>query len=163
MTDVAFLVDIFAHLNDLNLHLQGKSASISDVKTQVTAFQQKLEIFKEDLRSEKLHFPHVNEISPDCDVAPFVEFIENLSKEFNERFANFAFIDNLLVMVKNPFVVGANDQWLAQASIVCPHLSKAKLQMQFIDMRADDEMQLVYNQSGKSSARHLVGAAIGTI
>ena len=129
MTVVAFLVDIFGHLNNLNLHLQGKSASISDVKTQVTAFQQKLNIFKEDLRTDMLHFLHVKEFSPDCDVAPFVEFIENLANEFNERFANFSYIDNLLVMVKNPFVVAADDPWLNQASSVCPQLSKAKLQM----------------------------------
>ena len=152
MTVVAFLVDTFEHLNNLNLHLQGKSASISDVKTQVTAFQQKLNIFKEDLRTDMLHFPHVKEFSPDCDVAPFVEFIENLANEFDERFANFSYIDDLLVMVKNPFVVAANDQWLNQASSGCPQLSKAKLQMQFVDMKADDELRKTFNQTGKSSA-----------
>lgn len=152
MTVVAFLVDIFTHLNNLNLHLQGKSASISDVKSQVTAFQQKLDIFKEDLRTNMLHFPHVKDFSPDCDVAPFVEFIENLANEFSERFANFSYIDNLLVMVKNPFVVTANDPWLNQASSVCPQVSKARLQMEFVDMTADDELRLLFEKTGKSSA-----------
>ena len=152
MTDVAFLVDMFAHLNDLNLHLQGKSASISDVKTQVAAFQEKLHIFKDDIQEDMLHFPHLKEFSPDCDVAPFVEFIDNLGKEFTERFAGFSYIDNLLVMVKNPFVVAATDAWLNQASCVCPQLSKAKLQMQFVDMKADDELRLLFDQTGKSSA-----------
>ena len=143
------------HLNDHNLHLQGKSASISDVKTQVTAFQQKSNIFKDDIKNDML--PHEKEFSTDSDVArPFVEFIENLANELTEHFSNFSYIENLLVVVKNPFVVAANDQWLNQASCVCPQLSEATLQMQFVDMKANDELHLLFYQTGKSSATFLV-------
>lgn len=151
MTVIAFLVDMFEHLNKLNLLLQGKYMSLSDVKTEVKAFQLQLDVFRDDLMSEMIHFTQLKKYSPDADVEQFVSFIEALSNEFKERFSNFAFIDNLLVMVKIPFAMEANGQWLEQANLVAPQLSKAKLQMQFVRMKADDELRLLFEQRGNES------------
>ncbi|RXM93778.1 General transcription factor II-I repeat domain-containing protein 2A, partial [Acipenser ruthenus] len=66
MEVVAFLVDIFEHLNTLNLALQGKQRVIFDLWESVKAFKEKLVVFQEDLQLEKrLHFPTLKE-----DLAP---------------------------------------------------------------------------------------------
>ena len=146
MTVIAFLVDIFGHLNELNLKLQGRYTSLADVKTEVTSFQAKLGIFKEDLRGEQDYFENFREFAPNAPVDPFVQFIEELMVEFQERFSDFSSIDNLLVMVKNPFAVDAQGMWLQQAATVCPELPKTKLQMQFVNLTADDELKLTFNK-----------------
>ena len=46
MTTTAFLVDMFDHLDKVNLQLQGKLASLVDLKKHVKAFNVKLEFFK---------------------------------------------------------------------------------------------------------------------
>lgn len=61
MDNVAFLVDITSHLNELNLKLQGKNNSICELMTAVRSFQRKLEVFKDDLQGECAHFSAVQE------------------------------------------------------------------------------------------------------
>uniref|UniRef100_A0A3Q0RPI0 SPIN-DOC-like zinc-finger domain-containing protein n=1 Tax=Amphilophus citrinellus TaxID=61819 RepID=A0A3Q0RPI0_AMPCI len=58
MADVCFLSDLFKHLNQLNLRLQGREKTIIDLVEQTRAFQAKLELFAADLSSGRmLHFP----------------------------------------------------------------------------------------------------------
>lgn len=61
MDNVAFLVDITSHLNELKLRLQGKDISICELMIAVCSFQRKLEVFKEDLQGNCAHFPAVQE------------------------------------------------------------------------------------------------------
>ncbi|XP_067933086.1 protein FAM200B-like [Watersipora subatra] len=57
MSDLAFLVDIYGHLNDLNLKLQGKNKTIINTLPAVQAFSHKLELFLVDVKGDMLHFP----------------------------------------------------------------------------------------------------------
>ena len=58
---VAFLTDITAHLNKLNLEIQGKNVVISNMFTAVTSFENKLQLFVSHLSSEQLtHFPKLS-------------------------------------------------------------------------------------------------------
>ncbi|XP_067949723.1 protein FAM200A-like [Watersipora subatra] len=50
MSDLAFLVDICGHLNDLNLKLQGKNKTIINTLPAVQAFFHKLELFLVDVQ-----------------------------------------------------------------------------------------------------------------
>ncbi|MED6262930.1 hypothetical protein ATANTOWER_029888 [Ataeniobius toweri] len=52
---------VTSHLNELNLRLQGKDNSVSELITAVRSFQRKLEVFKEDLQGECAHFPALQE------------------------------------------------------------------------------------------------------
>ena len=89
---------------------------------------------------------------PDADVSTFIEFINGFRKEFEERFSDFKFCEDLLIMVKNPFVVEVNGKWLEQAISLYPHLSKANLQIQLIDLQSDDELGLIYANPVKESS-----------
>lgn len=65
MEIAAFLSDITAHLNDLNLKLQGKNNTVCNLMTAIRAFQRKLEIYKSDLQEGSLlHFPNLKRATP---------------------------------------------------------------------------------------------------
>ena len=87
MDNVAFLVDITSHLNELNTKLQGKDNSICELMTAVRSFQRKLEVFKEDLQGDCVHFPAVQEqVKGQRDVSSFVDFVDKLIENFSKRF-----------------------------------------------------------------------------
>ncbi|XP_064100875.1 general transcription factor II-I repeat domain-containing protein 2-like [Macrobrachium nipponense] len=55
---LAFLSDITDHLNNLNLGLQGNRKLVSDMFTEVKAFENKLDIFMKQFSDENfIHFP----------------------------------------------------------------------------------------------------------
>ncbi|XP_059827451.1 general transcription factor II-I repeat domain-containing protein 2-like [Hypanus sabinus] len=58
LCDFAFAVDIFSHMNELNVKLQGKDQFVHDMYTNVKAFKSKLAFFSRQI-SNKLftHFP----------------------------------------------------------------------------------------------------------
>ena len=152
MTTTAFLVEMFDHLDKISLQLQGKLASLVDLRRHVKSFNVKLDIFKDDIANEMLYFESLKKYSPDADVSTFIDFINGMRKEFEERLSDCKFCDDLLIMVKNPFVVEVNGKWLEQAISLYPHLSKANLQIQLIDLQSDDELGLIYANSVKESS-----------
>lgn len=152
---IAFLVDIFSHFNDLNLKLQGKNKSLSACRKSVKAFQAMLEVYKRDLENSKAHFPTLKEYAEeyaarferDADVALFVEFIGKLIQEFKTRFAAFDNLDSVLLVITQPFLVDAMDEsWQAKAATALPQLSVPDLQRQLIELQADDELKLQFNR-----------------
>lgn len=55
---VCFLSDVFNHLNQLNMELQGRDKTVSELVEKRHAFQRKLSLFSADLCPGKmLHFP----------------------------------------------------------------------------------------------------------
>lgn len=65
--DLAFIVDVTCHLNDLNLKLQGKSQFIHQLYRHIKTFQNKLQLWKDQLRNGNcFHFPTLaNHRTPD--------------------------------------------------------------------------------------------------
>lgn len=149
MIKVAFLVDIFGHLNDLNLKLQGQNKSLSACRKAVKAFQSMLLVYKNDLEKDKVHFPtlkeYATELEQDADMGLFVDFIVKLITEFDSRFTVFNSLDALLLVVTQPFRVNVMDElWQTQAATVFPHLTQ--IQRQLIELQADDELKLEFNR-----------------
>lgn len=61
--DLAFLVDVTSHLNDLNLRLQGKSKLFPSLVNDINAFKMKFKLFSSQLEKENLcQFSHVKEL-----------------------------------------------------------------------------------------------------
>ncbi|XP_067939846.1 protein FAM200B-like [Watersipora subatra] len=52
LRDMAFLTDILAHLDDLNLKLQGEGRNVVEFWQAVTSFKDKLHCFYEDINSD---------------------------------------------------------------------------------------------------------------
>ena len=68
--DLAFLVDMLYHLNRLNLNLQGKLKILPDLMQSVSAFVNKLKLFKAHIQREDLtHFPTLLKASGQVTIA----------------------------------------------------------------------------------------------
>ena len=138
MDNVAFLVDITAHLNELNLRLQGKDNSICELMTAVRSFQKKLELFKEDLQGDCAHFPAVQEqVQGERDVSSFVGFIDKLIVNFSNRFDSFSFGQQLTMFIQNPFIITDVRGFSKEVTQHFKWVNPGPLQMQLVDLQAD--------------------------
>ncbi|KAM6965926.1 general transcription factor II-I repeat domain-containing protein 2A-like [Tautogolabrus adspersus] len=95
--DMAFLADITSHLNHLNMQLQGRGQTVSDLYAHMNAFQSKLTLFKEGFSSDRpnlAHFPSCEQMrkdAPECEKT-FIKYraeIEKLQQQFKNRFQDF--------------------------------------------------------------------------
>lgn len=138
MDNVAFLVDITAHLNELNLRLQGEDNSICELMTAVRSFQKKLELFKEDLQGDCAHFPAVQEqVQGQRDVSSFVDFIDKLIVNFSNRFDSFSFGQQLTMFIQNPFIITDVRGFSEEVTQHFKWVNPGPLQMQLVDLQAD--------------------------
>ncbi|XP_045076200.1 SCAN domain-containing protein 3-like [Coregonus clupeaformis] len=138
MDNVAFLVDITSHLNELNLRLQGKDNSICELMTAVRSFQRKLEVFKEDLQGDCVHFPAVQEqVQGQRDLSSFVDFIDKLIVNFSNRFDSFSFGEQLTMFIQNPFLITDVRGFSKEVTQHFKWVNAGSLQMQLVDLQAD--------------------------
>ena len=57
LTDLAFLVDLTAHLNELNMRLQGENQLINTMFQTITAFEMKLKLWQSQIKANNfMHF-----------------------------------------------------------------------------------------------------------
>ncbi|KAK0132498.1 SCAN domain-containing protein 3 [Merluccius polli] len=138
MDVVAFLVDITGHLNELNLRLQGQKNSVCDLMKTVRSFQVKLDIFKEDLQGECVHFPQMREqIQDERDISPYVGFMHKLIGNFCERFDNFKLGDQLLLLIENPFLISEIRGFSKEVTQTFKWAHPGALQLELTDLKAD--------------------------
>lgn len=101
-------------MNNLNLKLQGKNQSISDIIHFVNGFQIQLNIFKIEIENEKFHhFPCCEEIKkeyPDVDFTSFGDLINEIAIEFNSRFKELLILKDDLLLFNNPLAVPIENQ-----------------------------------------------------
>ena len=68
--DLAFLVDMLCHLSRLNLNLQGKLKLLPDLVKSVSAFVNKLKLFKKHIkRGDLTHFSTLLKASRQATIA----------------------------------------------------------------------------------------------
>jgi hypothetical protein len=115
MANIAFLVDMFGHLNLLNLKLQGKGKSILELWSAVKSFIIKLEVFEQDLKENMNHFPHLKDFVVDWEhgVQPnqYTSFISKIREEFEVRFSQFRDVEKLSDLIKNPMRAQPDGNW----------------------------------------------------
>ncbi|CAI6372756.1 unnamed protein product [Macrosiphum euphorbiae] len=114
MYDLAFLTDISAHLNELNLKLQKQSKTIFELISDVKSFEIKLQLFKNQiLKQNLLHFKTCQEIKQnsliDVPTNHFVSMLEQLSKEFENRFQDFKSHMTSFRLIENPLLSDENN------------------------------------------------------
>lgn len=150
MDVVAFLVDITAHLNELNLKLQGQKNSVCDLMKAVRSFQMKLDIFKQDLQGgECLHFVQVREqIKFERDLSPYVDFIDKLMRNFHQRFDSFALGKQLLLLIQNPFLIREVRGFSKEVTQTFKWAHPGSLlQLELTDLQADDALREHFESS----------------
>ena len=140
--DLAFAVDITAHLSDLNLKLQGKNKLITQLYDDIKCFITKLSLWKTQLSRENLvHFPNCKELKNQANAESVLTFakyeshLELLSKEFQERFSDFSSFEYHFALFSAPFnfnVVKAEEN----------------LQMELLEMQSDSTLKAKYLEVG---------------
>ena len=110
LNDLAFLTDIWGHLNPLNKRMQGKQKLVSHLNDQVNLFRQKLQLFRHQLNErcfdnfsvlkDRVAEPG-NRANEDFYVDKLDVMIENFEQRFEE--SDKAKHENLLFI--NPFAV----------------------------------------------------------
>lgn len=148
---IAFLTDIFKHLNLLNLKLQGKGLLVSELLSEVGSFSNKIGIWCEDITDERLHFPHLKSICDDTysiNIEPFESFLKDLQVEFETRFSDFGKIRNVVQVLNNSFSLKPNGDWTSEAAQIF-HSSKAALQMEMVEFHEDIGLKDKFSQVPK--------------
>ena len=144
MANLAFLVDICGHLNELNLQLQGKDKTVIELLSSVESFQLKLELFKNDLRSNQFQFEtlksYLAENEDACISDTYIQFIEKLEKEFTQRFSQFKEIRHTVKLIKSPKTCNTSGEWIGEVSSAFQNhqISVANLQRELCQLKAED-------------------------
>lgn len=87
---VAYLADIFEHLNDLNLTLQGKTINIITAGEKIEGFKRKLVLWRKRIANNNVvNFSSLSQLSDDqlSSLTPDIaEHLTNLTNAFNDYF-----------------------------------------------------------------------------
>ncbi|XP_034277935.1 zinc finger BED domain-containing protein 5-like isoform X1 [Pantherophis guttatus] len=114
---IAYLVDIFAILNELNLSLQGPDATCLDLSEKIRAFQMKLQLWQKKLDENKIYmlptlsaFFEEHDIEPDKKIMMIIsakEHLHMLEDEVSSYFPNLP--DTPFALARSPFTVKIED------------------------------------------------------
>ncbi|XP_073807411.1 general transcription factor II-I repeat domain-containing protein 2-like [Danio rerio] len=143
LANLAFLVDITKHLNELNVNLQGKDAVVSQLYAHIKAFGIKLQLFQRHLSLTEpctAHFPALKEVidsfpqdNIDVQMKGYVTAIASLSVEFNKRFQDFAVIEKDMLLFSSPLSAD-------------PDNAPPRLQLELIELQCDYECRGKHQQ-----------------
>lgn len=133
-----FMVDITAHLNDLNVKLQGKGKVAYTLLEEVECFENKLQVFAEDVeKGEFLHFNYLkqyrDETSACLDANYFGTVLRKMKTSFSERFQQFRANKATLAFIVHPLKINVNE-----LNLVPFGTDAASLQMQLIDIKSKE-------------------------
>lgn len=106
VNDLAFLVDITDHLNNLNLKLQGSNKLFTNLCNDVASFKMKLQLFVNQLAHNKFdNFQHLKERAAEneVDADNYKSKVETLLGAFDSRFSQFLAETNNITLFTNPF------------------------------------------------------------
>ncbi|CAH1099341.1 unnamed protein product [Psylliodes chrysocephalus] len=88
LCDLAFLIDITGHLNDLNLKLQKQGQLVNQLYIHFIAFQNKICLLETQMRSKNcFHFSTLS-IHENIECGHYAEELKLLSEQFTDRFSN---------------------------------------------------------------------------
>ena len=116
MCNVAFLTDIFSHLNTLNLQLQGKEKSVVNLVEKLEAFGNKLDLFHADLLPGRpLHFNTLKTVGEGNVTDKMKTFITQLKDNFSARFDDFFISRDVIGFVRDPFTITPSGEFSINA------------------------------------------------
>lgn len=124
LCELAFITDLTHHLNILNLKLQKTNQVISQLYSHVDSFRRKLQLFKNQLENNILHFfPScqilLEEHGTSCNFKNYINIIDSLINQFNTRFTDFETLKNDLILFENPLTVQIETQSLEFQEELC--------------------------------------------
>lgn len=109
--NLAFLVDIHEHLNELNIKLQGKNNKINSLYSNIKAFKAKLKIWMQQLKEKnRTHSPALKQYElTKMQTQRFLTCLESLYEEFDSRFSDLNNFEKELHLFASPFIVNVQE------------------------------------------------------
>ena len=132
--DLAFLVDISKHLNDLNTKLQRNGQFASEMYGHIKAFQCKLRLWQFQMQGGNLcHFQTLSLRNSGIYRDKKTKYVEQLQSlnEFSTRFKDFGSHEHLFEIFSSPF-----DTDVTKAP--------TDIQMELIDLQANNDLKAKY-------------------
>ncbi|KAF3859894.1 hypothetical protein F7725_000149 [Dissostichus mawsoni] len=140
--------DIFQHLNQLNLELQGRDKMVTQLVERLHAFQKKLTLFSTDLCPGKmLHFPTLRTAGLQI-TEVMTGFMDALKTNFAARFEHFSLPTEVMRFVKDPFSVNVEGEFALKAKELIVTLNEASLQLELIDIQSSDDLRQSFQLAG---------------
>ena len=132
--DLAFLVDITSHLNELNSRLQRKGQLINCMFDHVKAFQVKISLWKNQISNKNFaHFPTLSNCK-DQNTQKYAKLISELREEFENRFHDLKKNTSNFEIFSCPFSIKPNDV-------------PENLQMELVDFQCESSLKDKFNSS----------------
>ncbi|XP_023309706.1 general transcription factor II-I repeat domain-containing protein 2-like [Anoplophora glabripennis] len=136
-SDLAFLVDITKHLNDINLELQGKDKNIVDMMSSINAFKRKLQQLKDEMKNKDCrNFPTLLLQQNSASFVTYEEEVTKILKEFERRFADINKIENILSFMSYPFNC-TNIQKISSSSSDLFNMERTALENEMLKLISD--------------------------
>ncbi|KAJ4441047.1 hypothetical protein ANN_10896 [Periplaneta americana] len=130
--DLAFLVDLTKHLNDLNLKLQGKDKLICDINDAVKAFKLMISLRKTQIENHNFtHFPYLRSLNARVDVQKYIAILSSVKDEFDNRFHDLEVLQLKLELFTMPYSAKPLDV-------------PSSLQLELIDLQCNSELTKIY-------------------
>ncbi|CAM1320288.1 EPM2AIP1 (predicted) [Pycnogonum litorale] len=127
---LAFAVDIFDKLNELNTKLQGKGVFAHELLVVVKSFEVKLALFSKQLHEQNfVHFPalQTQNVPQGCS-EQYSQQVSALKAEFSRQFVDFKSMEDQFTLLMQPFSFD-----IERAS--------NDLQLELIDLQADNSLK----------------------
>ena len=122
--DIAYLSGVFTSFNEVNLQLQRNDVNLIKVKSAISTFLSKLQLFKRRLvRHELYQFPSLSELEkeksiPDDDLQVYCAHLDELQRDMSERFQDLLLL-KIPDWVINPFLdVSSEETGVAEEKLV---------------------------------------------
>lgn len=132
LADLAFLVDLTNHLNELNLRLQGENQLINVMFQTITAFQMKLKLWQGQLgENNYVHFATLSKHGP-VNTEKYTALLSALIQEFENRFKDFQKNSLYFSIFATPFSADINSV-------------PANFQMECIELQCDFQLKESFN------------------
>ena len=149
LLDLAFLTDLIALLNELNLELQGIEKNIVNMISSVNTFKGKLRLLSTKLHRHDLHyFKHMNselvlqrKTTAQFNSARYIEQVQSLSSEFDKRFIDFASIEPIATYMCFPFATDINVEDIASKIGALFQLGITAMENEMLYLQNDIEMK----------------------
>lgn len=137
--DIAYLADLFSKFNDLNLRLQGQDVTLIKAKSEISAFNAKLILYKRNIgRHELSQFPNLLELQEkeklsDSNILIFCNHLQLLHEDMQKRFED-------LVNLNVP-------DWIINPYINIESISDHLMEETIIELQNDVEMKPKFKNS----------------
>uniref|UniRef100_H2YX15 DUF4371 domain-containing protein n=1 Tax=Ciona savignyi TaxID=51511 RepID=H2YX15_CIOSA len=139
LSDLAFAVDLFEHMNELNTKLQGKGTFAHEMYSTVKAFRVKLKLFSRQLTQNiTTHFATLaTTAQPIMSTEKYTNMIFALDNEFGRRFADFQKLAAEFDILSSPFITDVEKApdavQLELIDLQCDSTLKGKFKSESID------------------------------